>query len=124
MQRPLEMTDSLLLPKVLFVGPPRTATSWIWEYLRSRGDVVLPEGVKETWFFSSMSQKGLDWYTSHFKPKQSFVSVVEIDPPLFQHPEASKRVREALNSDVLIVITVRDPVKRSWSHYLHARRYG
>jgi len=71
-----------------------------------------------------MFQKGVGWYASHFYPKQSFVSVVEIDPTLFSHPEAPKRVRKALNSDVLIVITVRDPVKRSWSHYLHARRYG
>jgi len=114
----------LLLPKVLFVGPPRTGTTWIWEYLRARGDIVLPEGVKETWFFSSMFHKGVDWYASHFKHREDCFAVIEVDPTLFSHPEAPRRVHKVLGSDVMIVVTVRDPVERSWSHYLHARRYG
>ena len=114
----------MILPQVLFVGPPRTGTTWIWEYLRFRGDIALPEGVKETWFFSSMFHKGVSWYASHFKPKRTCALVAEVDPTLFSHPEAPHRVRDILGSDVLIVITIRDPVKRSWSHYLHARRYG
>jgi len=114
----------LLLPKVLFVGPPRTGTTWIWEYLRARGDIVLPEGVKETWFFSNMFHKGVDWYASHFKHRENCSAVIEVDPTLFSHPEAPRRVHKVLGSDVLIIVTVRDPVERSWSHYLHARRYG
>lgn len=114
----------LLLPKVLFVGPPRTGTTWIWEYLRARGDIVLPEGVKETWFFSNMFHKGVDWYASHFKHREDCSAVIEVDPTLFSHPEAPRRVHKILGSDVLIIVTVRDPVERSWSHYLHARRYG
>jgi len=114
----------LLLPQVLFVGPPRTGTTWIWEYLRARGDIVLPEGVKETWFFSSMFCKGVDWYATHFKHRKGCSAVIEVDPTLLSHPEAPKRVRKVLGSDVRIIVTVRDPVKRSWSHYLHARRYG
>ncbi len=115
----------LLLPEVLFVGPPRTGTTWIWEYLRARGDIVLPEGVKETWFFSNMFHKGVDWYVSHFiKHKEDYSAVIEVDPTLFSHPEAPKRVHKVLGSEILIVVTVRDPVERSWSHYLHARRYG
>ena len=114
----------LLLPKVLFVGPPRTGTTWIWEYLRARGDIVLPEGVKETWFFSNMFHKGVDWYASHFKHKEACSAVIEVDPTLFSHPEAPRRCTRFLGSDVLVVVTVRDPVERSWSHYLHARRYG
>ena len=114
----------LLLPKVLFVGPPRTGTTWIWEYLRTRGDIVLPERVKETWFFSNMFHKGIEWYASHFKQRKDYSAVIEVDPSLFSHPEAPNRVHEVLGSDVLVVVTVRDPVRRSWSHYLHARRYG
>jgi len=43
---------------------------------------------------------------------------------MFSHLEAPKRVHRGLRSDVLIVVIARDPVERSWSHYLHARRYG
>lgn len=118
------LPKSLRLPNILFVGPQRSGTTWIWEYLRARGDIVLPEGVKETWFFSSMFHKGVGWYASHFKPMKDYSAIIEVDPTLFSHPEAPRRVREILGSDVLIVITVRNPVERSWSHYLHARRYG
>ena len=112
----------LLLPGVLFIRPPRTGTTWIWEYLQARGDIVLPEGVKETWFFSNMFHKGVNWYASHFKHKKGYSAVIEIDPTLFSHPEAPNRVHKVLRSDVLIVVTVKDPVERSWSHYLHTRR--
>lgn len=33
-------------------------------------------------------------------------------------------MRELLGADVFCVVTVRDPVQRSLSHYWHARRYG
>jgi len=112
------------LPKVLFVGPQRTGTTWIYEYLRARGDIVLPKGVKETWFFSHFLEKGVSWYASHFKPHKPFNCIVEVDPTLFSHPEAPKRVYDVLGSGVTIICTLRDPVKRSISHYLHARRYG
>jgi len=112
----------LLLSNVLFVVPPRTGTTWIFGYLRARGDIVLPEDVKETWFFFNMFHKGVDWYASHFKHREYYSPVIEVDPTLFSHPEAPKRVYRVLGSDVWIVVTVREPVERSWSHYLHARR--
>ena len=118
------MKQVLQLPNVLFIGPEKTGTTWIHEYLRSRGDIVLPDGVKETWFFSKYFDHGVEWYSSHFKPKGTYRSIVEVDPTLFSHPEAPKRVHEALGHEVLIICTLRDPVKRSFSHYLHARRYG
>lgn len=112
------------LPKVLFVGPQRTGTTWIYEYLRARGDVALPKDVKETWFFSHFFEKGVNWYASHFTSQKPSNCVVEVDPTLFSHPEAPKRVYDVLGSDVTIICTLRDPVKRSISHYLHAKRYG
>jgi len=120
----IESTDSMLLPNVLFVGPQKTGTTWIYEYLRSRGDIVLPDGVKETWFFSHFFDRGLGWYGTHFQPLKSFSCVVEVDPTLFSHREAMKRVSDVLGLDILIICTLRDPIKRSISHYRHARRYG
>lgn len=71
-----------------------------------------------------MFHKGVNWYASHFKHRKGYSAVIKVDLTLFSHPEAPKRVHRVLGSDVLIVVTVREPVERSWSHYLHARRYG
>jgi len=124
MQKNSNSMDKLLLPRVLFIGPQRTGTTWIYEYFRSRKDITLPEGLKETWFFSKFYYKGVKWYASYFKPKVSCKSIVEVDPTLFSHPEAPKRVYDTIGSDVLIICTLRDPVERSISHYRHAKRYG
>ena len=68
------------LPDLLFVGPPRTGTTWIDAYLRARGDVLLPSRVKETWFFSQFFDRGVDWYGAHFPPCDSPKRSAEVDP--------------------------------------------
>ena len=110
--------------KVLFIGPMKAGTTWIHEYLQSRGDVVLPSGVKETFFFDRNFDKGLSWYASHFS--SSVVGdplLVEVAPSYFHNDVVPVRVGETFN-DLQVIATLRHPVKRAWSHYLHLRRYG
>ena len=116
--------NSGFLPNVIVVGPMKAGTSWIHDYLEYRGDVVLPNGVKETMFFDKRFEKGLDWYMDHFKHlKNNSSIVVEVAPSYFHCDEAPVRIKKTLG-DCKVIITVRDPVKRAWSHYLHLRRKG
>jgi hypothetical protein len=112
------------LPDVLIVGPMRAGTSWIQDYLRARGDVGLPAGVKETFFFDRHFHKGPDWYARHFRHTGPMARrVVEVGPSYFHCPQAPARIHAVLG-DIPLVVTLRDPVRRAWSHYLHLRRYG
>ncbi len=110
-------------PNVLFVGPMRAGTSWIHSYLSFRGDVVLPTGVKETFYFDKRFGKNIDWYISHFESKGIDNRVIEVAPSYFHSEQAPKRIIDAIGR-VKIVITLRDPLERAWSHYLHLYRKG
>ncbi|PVY70822.1 sulfotransferase family protein [Tamilnaduibacter salinus] len=114
-----------MLPDALVIGPMRSGTSWIHDYLQARGDIALPGGVKETFFFDRYYEKGSSWYRRHFAyaDRADYQCVAEVAPSYFHSESAPERVRNTLG-DVPLVVTLRDPVRRAWSHYLHLRRYG
>jgi hypothetical protein len=113
----------VILPGALAVGPQRTGTSWVYEYLLARGDVCLPNGVKETFFFDARFDSGLEWYASHFRQCAGARLVAEIAPTYFHSPAAPERIRTHLGP-IPIVCTLRDPAERTYSLYLHMRRRG
>lgn len=112
-------------PTGLVIGPMRTGSTWLYEYLSSRADVCLPRGVKETFYFAENYGKGEDWYQSHFRhydPAQHR-RIVDVSPTLFPNHAAIARVRKRLRHPVLLA-TLRHPIDRAWSHYMHLRQYG
>lgn len=112
------------LPKALFIGPMKSGTTWVYDYFSDRGDIAMPRQVKETFFFDRHFKRGLDWYEQQFPQITSgYSSCVEVAPSLLAYPDAPKRVAETLPG-VKLIVTTRDPIARSWSHYLHMRRYG
>lgn len=115
----------MTLPDALVIGPMKAGTTWIQDYLAARGDVALPAGVKETFFFDRRYDKGLDWYGAHFHgvDPARHRRIIEVAPSYFHCPAAPERVRSSLG-EIRMVVTLRDPVQRAWSHYLHLRRYG
>ena len=103
----------------------KAGTTWVHDYLAWRGDVCLPQGVKETFFFDRHCDRTTAWYAGHFRHHDParHRAVVEVAPSLFHCPEAPERVADTLGA-VPLIVTTRDPVARAWSHYLHLRRKG
>lgn len=112
-------------PDFLVIGPMKSGTTWMHDYLAWRGDIALPMEVKETFFFDRYFQRGTDWYAQQFPPsnESSFIATLEVAPSYFPNSEVPHRVVQTLGQ-IPVVATLRDPVKRAWSHYLHMRRYG
>lgn len=112
-----------ILPGALFVGPQRAGTTWVYRYLDAREDVCVSRKVKETFFFDRRYGRGAKWYASHFEPAADQPLVVEVGPTYFHSKEAPDRVLETLGH-VPIVVSLRNPVERTLSLYLHFVRYG
>lgn len=110
------------LPDVVFIGPLKTGTSWIHSVLEGRNDVRLPSSVKETFFFDRYYEKGLGWYDSQFDGG-SAATTVEVAPSYGGFPAVPARLAKDLPA-ARLVMTVRDPVERTISQYLHEIRYG
>lgn len=113
------------IPTGLVIGPMRTGSTWLYEYLSSRGDVCLPKDVKETFYFAENYDKSEAWYENHFRhyDPARHRGIIDVSPTLFHSDEAAVRVRKDLRDPVLMA-TLRHPIDRAWSHYMHLRQYG
>jgi hypothetical protein len=113
--------DGLRLPDFIAVGPPRTGTTWLDRVLR--GHAGLPAGVKETQFFTWRYHLGLGWYAAHFRDCPPDARLGELGPWYFTSAEARTRIAHDL-PQCKILITLRDPVERLYSHYKIWRQMG
>lgn len=114
------MTDLRL--SFLAVGPQRSGTTWIDEYLRPHADVELPHGVKETFFLDKYWDRGLSWYSQRFAGAASKVRG-EVAPSYFHAESAPRRAKEAFGP-LTIVATMREPLARLESLYFHRTTGG
>ena len=117
----LDKPEPLRLPDFIGVGPPRTGTTWLDRILRNH--VGLPAGIKETQFFVWRYHLGLPWYGRHFAGYAGDYPAGEFGPTYFPVAEARARIRQHMPA-CRIVITLREPVERFYSHYKMWRKIG
>ncbi len=112
-----------MLPTIVFVGPPKSGTSWLYEYFRAREDVCVSRDVKELFFFDRQYERGLGWYGSHFVASAGQTICVDFAPTLFGRPKAAARLAADL-PEAKIVVTLRNPIERMVSTYFHSLSTG
>lgn len=120
------------LPDFLILGAHKAGTTSLYEYL-SQHPQVLPASRKELHFFSKNFQRGVGWYRRRFpkrarmkrRQKRAGLQIItgEATPYYLFHPHAPARIARLLPRVKLIVL-LRDPVARAYSHYQHERRLG
>lgn len=129
------------LPDFMVVGPQRTGTTWLHRNLTQHPQIFMSR-KKELFFFSSLARPDLakhrsddvEWYLSHFydgpleyllKQKASLHHYRELYRPLVRGEATASyaamdkaRVEEIarLRPDVRIILMIRDPIERAWSH--------
>jgi hypothetical protein len=109
------------LPSFFVIGPPRTGTSWLHSVLSQCAWLSHP--TKETRFFDKNYDRGVDWYTAHYKRAVGERAVGEIAPTYFASPSARERIARLIPA-AKIVCTFRNPVDRVFSLYRLKRAYG
>ncbi len=102
------------MPDFIGVGPPRTATTWLYEVLH--GHVGFSDFRKETDFFTRFYDRGLDWYLQYFAACPRDLPMGEMSPLYFASDDARARIREVIPR-CRIICSFRDPVDRAWSHW-------
>ncbi|HYL60274.1 MAG TPA: sulfotransferase [Candidatus Acidoferrales bacterium] len=107
-------TPANRLPYFIGVGPPRTATTWLHQVLA--GHASLPEGKKETDFYSKNYGQGYDWYRSFFRNADPRLPMGEFSPTYFISDDARQRIARDVPA-CRIICTFRDPVARAYSHW-------
>lgn len=110
----------------IVVGPQKTATTWLFEKLSPLPNLSTTIR-KEIFFWDRYFERGFKWYEQQFNTNNSNVShdviYCEFAPSLFESKEALDRLKKC-HPHLKIVITLRDPIERQYSLYLHHRRAG
>jgi hypothetical protein len=74
-------------------------------------------------FFDALFYKGIKWYRSYYKHATKERALCDISPTYLHHPKVPKRIKEMMPS-VKIVLILRDPVERAFSHYVDLIGWG
>lgn len=115
------------LPDFVIVGTQKGGTTELYEQL-IRHPQVKSAFAKEVHFFDANYEKGMDWYRAFF-PRQPDLPAPgryitgEASPCYLFHPNAARRARLSV-PQAKIVMLLRDPVSRAYSHYHHEVRLG
>ena len=115
------------LPDFVIVGAQRSGTTSLFKYL-SQHPCVVASSKKEIHYFSLFYDRGQRWYRAHFPTswyknrlrKRALSAAIsgEASPYYMFHPVAARRMAQVIPSAKLIVM-LRNPVDRAYSHYLH-----
>jgi len=105
--------------KVQFIGigAPKSGTTWIHQCLVEHPDVCMAQG-KGTHYFCS---PGGDYHSFFSHCKDQVVG--EFSPSYLSDPNACLRIKE-YNSEVKIIVCLRNPINRAISQYFHSVSLG
>lgn len=114
-----------MLPNTFIIGAQKSGTTALHRMLAAHPDVFFPRAPQEIHFFDLDENflKGLDWYEQFFREWSGQRIVAQTSPLYFFLPEVPSRIRQIVPDAKLIVI-LRDPVDRAYSHYWHAVKHG
>ncbi|SEQ18603.1 sulfotransferase family protein [Neolewinella agarilytica] len=106
----------------IVIGPGKCGTSWVYKILNQHPEVCV-SSAKETLYFEEYFHKGDDWYSKFFKHAESGQLLGEVSNTYVFSKEVPARIKEKY-PNVKLVSTIRNPVDRTFSHYLFLRRNG
>lgn len=120
-------------PNFFIVGAASSGTTSLYTYLKQHPEVFLP-ALKEPHYFAQLrpayEQRYLFTYVTTEKDYLALFSkaadckaIGEASPSYLWCPTAPARIRQAVPA-AKIVILLRDPVERAYSHYLMSLREG
>lgn len=110
------------LPDVVILGAQKCGTSSLHNYLVQHPGVI-DTLRKEVHYFDTNYGRGETWYRAHFGLLGAPGLNLDSSPYYLFHPAVPQRLHALLPQAQLIVL-LRDPVRRAYSHYWHERNKG
>jgi hypothetical protein len=117
-----------MLPSFLICGGQRCGTTSLYRALAAHPAVLKAVLHKGVHYFDTAYHRGPGWYRGHFPSQRAATQVVqrwgvpaqtfESSPYYMYHPLAAARIAGDLPG-VRLVVLVRDPVERAYSHHAH-----
>lgn len=107
------------VPHVVCVGYEKCGTTTLDSIFRASDKLALPRDVKETHFFGRHYEKGLDYYNALFEIASTTRYTVDVTPSYVRSRKALERIKRDCDHRTKIILCLRNPVYRAYSHYIH-----
>ena len=107
---------------LFFLGPPKTASTWIYHCLKEHPGVAAPR-TDMTHFFDIHFHRGYGWYWSLFDSLENGKIIFEPTPTYICSRDPLQRILEH-NPSARFLIGLRNPLDRAFSHYWHLKKNG
>jgi len=110
-----------MLPNFLCIGAQKCGTTSLWHLLNAHPDIHMAR-PRETRFFSEEIRfsEGLAAYElRHFAGWNGEAAVGEKCPEYLYVPQVPQRLHDSLGADLRLLICLRSPAARAYSHYRH-----
>lgn len=104
-------------PTFIIVGAMRSGTTSLARWLGDHPQMFMAAS-KEVHYFDRYYELGSQWYLKHFVGSDNFLAVGEATPNYMYRPVAVQRLANDL-PDVQLIVLLRDPIARAFSHYQH-----
>ena len=105
--------------KYLFcVGAQKAATSYLYKLLEQHTEICFSE-IKEMHFFDSDSnyKKGINSFNKLFESDANTKYLADFTPAYLPTEKALSRISKHFKEQAKLIVILRDPVKRAFSHY-------
>jgi hypothetical protein len=113
----LRSARALKLPQFLGIGAQKGGTTWLNRVLRCHPDLFVPAERKELHYFDWDWHRALTTYARNFRRAGERVRG-EITPAYGVLPVERIRFIRRIMPDARLILLLRDPVPRTWSHAL------
>ena len=112
-----------VLPSAVIVGAQKAGTTQLYAYL-IKHPRCFSAAEKEVDYFSKHPERTLEWYRSRFPLRYRVAArqghALEASPSYMAMPRALRRMQAVL-PEARIIVVLRDPVSRTFSHYQHRK---
>ncbi len=109
------MSDTIdSLPDFVIAGAMRSGTTSLTRYLGAHPDIFI--APKELGFFTEHYDKGTSWYRQFFIAAEPGSLLGDSTADYLARGDAMERLKATI-PDARVIVVLRDPVERAWSHY-------
>jgi len=123
----------MLQPNLFIVGAPKAGTTYLFEKLKNHPDIYFPK-IKELNYFSANHLENNSYYDDYkvkdegkyltfYKNAKDEKYLIDGSVSYFAFPDIAAKIF-LFNPKAKIIVTLRDPIKRAFSHYLMDKRMG
>lgn len=110
-------------PQFIVIGAHKCGTSWLFNCLYEHPEILIKEKI-DYFFVAKKLDYGNEWYQSHFKDKRGSLMVKGELSTVYLFSEESAKEIYNFNPEIKLIVMLRNPIERTYSHYLQDIKMG